>query len=471
MFESPDDRSAYHAARRLVKVHGQPHTFLTLKSRLEKAPGVVVASVPRSMALTCQEELAAVGLATQISLQIAAQAETDEDPPPEKVPVGRSLFRFILDRPGTTAAMLLGLILISALFGIGRNDSGSALDASVGPISAEQFAVIAVASIVDISCENRSGVGFFVEDGIAVTSAHVVCPAVPSVDIRFSNGYRVQGRVIRVDNWLDLALIRTTEVSGIPLRLTDSSGLESGDSVVMVGASNGVGSILARPRITDANRNLLGTTFLQIDTGDTVGDSGMPLLDASGRVVGIALSRVGSSANLWLVLPSNYLVEGPNTMMPDVEMAIDRDRWDARVREAGQADRAAAKEARSGTSGAGVLAARASSPTSVTVAVARWAASTPSDQLFSFTIRRGENILCSPSGTATRWLPASSGGGNIPSSKYVMWLERNDMLRDTFVSFVPLDTSGCDDPSAVAGATLVLHNGAPSADRSTIVSR
>jgi hypothetical protein len=52
-----------------------------------------------------------------------------------------------------------------------------------------------------------------------------------------------------------------------------------------------------------------------------------------------------------------------------------------------------------------------------------------------------------------------------------MWLERNDMLRDTFIGSVPLDTSDCADPSAVAGATLVLHNGAPYADRSTIVSK
>ncbi len=42
MFESPDDRSAYHAARSLTEVRGQPHEFLVLKQRLLEAPGVVV---------------------------------------------------------------------------------------------------------------------------------------------------------------------------------------------------------------------------------------------------------------------------------------------------------------------------------------------------------------------------------------------------------------------------------------------
>jgi len=52
-----------------------------------------------------------------------------------------------------------------------------------------------------------------------------------------------------------------------------------------------------------------------------------------------------------------------------------------------------------------------------------------------------------------------------------MWLEKNDMLRDTYVSSVHIDTGICDDPSTISGATLVLHSGAPYADRSIIVSR
>lgn len=52
-----------------------------------------------------------------------------------------------------------------------------------------------------------------------------------------------------------------------------------------------------------------------------------------------------------------------------------------------------------------------------------------------------------------------------------MWLEKNEMFRDTFVSSVQLDTGTCNDPSAVPGATLVLHSGTPYADRTTIVSQ
>ncbi len=471
MFESPSDRSAYHAARRLVEVHGQPHDFLTLKSRLQNAPGVVVASVPKSLALECQKQLAALGLATQISLQAARPIETAQVPPQKKTPLGRSVLHFVADRPGTAGAMLVGLALIVAVFVLGRDDGAPALGADIGPLSAEQFAELAETAIVDLSCEGRSGAGFFIADGIVVTAAHVVCPALPSVEVRFHDNRTFQGRVIRVDDWLDLALVRTTGTRETPLQLADSTGLASGDPVVMAGNSQGAGAVLARARVTDANRSLLGISFLQVDTATAVGEAGLPLLDVSGRVVGVALSRVGSSANLWLVLPSNYLVEGSNAMMSDLETTIDRERWEALVREAGEAERTTVAEARSSTSRAGVIAARVSSPTTVAVTIARWSSSAPSDQLFSFTIRHGEDVLCSPSATATRWVRAGSGEVNIPTSRYVMWLERNDMLRDTFVSSVQVDTSACDDPSGIPGATLVLHSGAPYADRSTIVSR
>ncbi len=471
MFESPSDRSAYHAARRLVEIHGQPHDFLTLKSRLQNAPGVVVASVPKSLALDCQEQLAAVGLATQISYQAARPIETAEDQHREKTPPGRSVFRFVRDRPGTAGAMLVGLTLVVAVFVLGRDDGASAPGADIGPIGAEQFAALAEASIVELSCEGNSGAGFFVAEGIVVTAAHIVCPAVPSVEIRFHDNRTTQGRVTRVDNWLDLALVRTTGASGVPLQLAESTGLASGDSVVMAGNSRGEGAILARARVTNSNRSLLGTSFLQIDTAKPTGVAGLPLLDVTGRVVGVVLSRVGSSASLWLVLPSEYLVEGPSAVLPDLEVRIDRERWAARVREAGEAEKTTVAEARSNASRAGVIAARAASPASVVVDVARWSASSPSDQLFSFTIRRGEDVLCSPSATATRWVRAGSGEINIPASRFVMWLERNDMLQDTYVSPVRLDTSDCGDPSAVPGSTLVLHSGAAYADRSTIVSR
>ena len=135
MFESPDDRSAYYATRRLVKVHGQPHDFLTLKSRLQKAPGVVVTSVPKSMALACQEQLAAAGLATQISLQVTIQVETAEDPPLEKTPLGQSVFQFVRDRPGTAVAMLIGIALIAAVFLRGRDELPSTHDAHTRPIT------------------------------------------------------------------------------------------------------------------------------------------------------------------------------------------------------------------------------------------------------------------------------------------------------------------------------------------------
>ncbi len=79
--------------------------------------------------------------------------------------------------------------------------------------------------------------------------------------------------------------------------------------------------------------------------------------------------------------------------------------------------------------------------------------------------------MCSLSGNANSWRRATDGSVSIPNSSYTMWLERNDLLEENFVSSVLLDTTACDDPSAIPGATVVLHSGAPYADRTTIASR
>ncbi len=470
MFESPDDRSAYHAARTLIEVDGQPHDFLTLKSRLQTAPGIVVTAVPKSIAVACQKKLAALGLATQISHQLARPAETVEAAPAAKPRFGRSMFRLVADRPGTVAAIILGIALIAAVFGLGRGGTRAAHNLQTGPLSSEALEDLARGAVVGLSCENRSGSGFFVSDGIVVTTADVVCPAVPSVNVSFFDGSTDLGRVVRVDSWLNLALVRTTGSRGRPLQLVDSTSLERDESVVLVGSPGGAGSIISRATVSDSNRGLLGTSYLQIDASTATVARGGPLLDDCGRAAGVVVSRESSSRNLWLVIPSNYLVGEGGALLPDLEINLDRGRWEARLREAAKDDRKTVAEARSNSSRAAVVAAAAESPNSVVATVVRWSATTPSDQMFSFTIRSGDSVLCSPSGTAARWERATGGRVNVSASRWVTWLERNDLLRDTYVSAVRLDTTECNEPSTVPGATLVLHSGALSADRTIIES-
>jgi hypothetical protein len=351
---------------------------------------------------------------------------------------------------------------------LGRGGSRAVSNRPTGPLSTDALQDLVRRAVVGLTCENRSGSGFFVSDGMVVTTADVVCPAVPSIDVRFFDGSTALGRVIRVDNWLGLALVRTPGPGGRPLQLVDATNLEPGDPVMLVG---GAGGSVSRATVSDTNRSFLGTSYLQIDAPAATDASGGPLLDESGRAAGVVVSREGSSGDLWLVVPSNYLVDGTDAFFPGLEIELDRERWKARLREAGDGERRAVVEARSNSSRAAVVAASADSPTSVVATVARWSATAPSDQMFSFTIRRGDNVLCSLSGTASRWERATGGRVNVAASRWSMWLERNDLLQDTYVSAVPLDTTDCSEPSTVPGATLVLHSGAPSGDRTTIEAK
>jgi len=470
MFETPEARVAYHAARSLLEVRGQPHEFLVLKRRLLAAPGIVVESVPRAIAEACQEKLAAHGLATQVSHQTAKPVEVVEAQQPERTPAGRAALQFIRDRPGTVVALLVAVALVIVVVVGGRMESFSVSDFDSGPISAERFAELAQNGIVDVSCEGRSGAAFFVTEDILVTAAGAVCPAVPSVDVEFFDGSRTLGRVLRVDNWLDVAVVRAGGSGGVPLRLADSSSLQMGDSMIRADRSQATGPSPRRFRVADPNRNLLGSPLLLIDTASTRPESGEPVFDDRGRVLGVLLSQMGSSGNLWFALPSNSLVEGADPFFADLEMDFDRERWESRVREAQDADRKTVADARRSSGRAGLLAARVTSQASVAVTVARWSPTIPSEQQFSFTLRRGESILCSVFGAANRWQRAAGGSANIPISRYVMWLEKNDLLEDTYVSSVHLDTSPCGEPASIRGATVVLHSGVEYADRSIIRS-
>lgn len=150
-----------------------------------------------------------------------------------------------------------------------------------------------------------SGSGFIISPGHILTSNHLVAGATRLV-IGLHDGRLVPGRVVGRDFLTDLALIKV-EIEGlIPAKLGSSSHLRIGESVVAIGnplaikggatVSVGVVSALDRAIVPPTGETLY--SLIQSDAAINPGNSGGPLVDLSGRVVGINTAVAPSAQNI-----------------------------------------------------------------------------------------------------------------------------------------------------------------------------
>ncbi|MCA6317434.1 MAG: trypsin-like peptidase domain-containing protein [Phenylobacterium sp.] len=138
------------------------------------------------------------------------------------------------------------------------------------------------------------GTAFLVsEQGYLLTNRHVV-GSTRLLKLRWSDGSESIGEVIRSDAGRDVALIRTDPRTGPVLRLR-SEPVRQGETVFAIGTpmETRLQGTLTRGVIS-ASRTLAGYRFIQSDTAVNPGNSGGPLLDESGRVVAVTVSRYAS---------------------------------------------------------------------------------------------------------------------------------------------------------------------------------
>ena len=152
-------------------------------------------------------------------------------------------------------------------------------------------------------------------DGKVITAAHVVQTA-DTVDVEFTDGTVVKARIVASDGAADVALLQLERVPLriAPARLGDSDKTEVGDQVFIVGAPRGithtltVGHVSARRQPKATYGGLVSTELFQTDAAINSGNSGGPMFDLNGNVIGIVshiVSVSGGSEGLGFVVTSN----------------------------------------------------------------------------------------------------------------------------------------------------------------------
>jgi S1-C subfamily serine protease len=154
------------------------------------------------------------------------------------------------------------------------------------------------------------GSGFVIDKaGHIATNFHVVEGA-ETVEVSFSNRDSVNARVVGTDPSTDIAVLEVNVDAGAltPLDLGDSDHLQVGDSVVAIGNPFGLersvtaGIVSALHRPLTAPNDFTIDDVIQTDAAINSGNSGGPLIDARGRVVGvnsaIATGNTGAQGNI-----------------------------------------------------------------------------------------------------------------------------------------------------------------------------
>ena len=161
------------------------------------------------------------------------------------------------------------------------------------------------------------GSGFIISpDGYIVTNNHLIAGAngngtVDTVTVTLSDRKEYPARIIGRDELADLALLKIDGTNLPYVQWGDSRGARVGDWVIAIGDPYGVGSTVTAGIISAINRGITGNgaydRYIQTDAAINMGNSGGPMFDMSGRVIGInsaLISPTGTNVGIGLAIPA-----------------------------------------------------------------------------------------------------------------------------------------------------------------------
>jgi len=220
------------------------------------------------------------------------------------------------------------------------NTGGGAVSGDDAVVQKIRDAVVLVEVTLQLSdgTISGSGSGFAItSEGRIITNAHVVSP-----DVRLDDGTQYvavsrsvrcvfhagtnqevshEAEVIRENSELDLALLKIDAETPVHLELGDSDAIEQTAKIMACGHPLGLREISVRTGTVTAHRKFEGTTYLEHDAEADEGNSGGPVVDEQGRVVGVhTQTRISSNMSTKWAIPSNvvrdWLGSDPSTDPP-----------------------------------------------------------------------------------------------------------------------------------------------------------
>ena len=171
----------------------------------------------------------------------------------------------------------------------------------------------AIKAVVTIKTDLSQGTGFIIDsEGYLVTNAHVIEGATTAGVITY-DGEIHNVILIGRDTSMDVALMKI-EGEYERLKLDDSDDLEIGEKVIAIGNPLGLQFSVSEGIISGIHRRGINNleAYIQTDAALNPGNSGGPLINKQGKVVGINNFKIGEGENLGFALESNYVEDTVN---------------------------------------------------------------------------------------------------------------------------------------------------------------
>lgn len=450
-----EPRARFALARQLAEL-GLP--FSSLKSELEAPTPVLARGLSRAQAAKVGEVLAKAGV--PFSLGASGPA----------APAGGS---------SRSPALVAGLSLLAIIVIAGavvtrrRQPAPAQLPSPPAPVVvaevAEPTAVIdagavararptrsldqVVKSVVSLRCAASMGAGFFVSPSELLTNAHVLCPPGDVMKVVTPAGLEGTGEVVRRDDKLDLAMVRVIGLVGEPLEVEDATSVKLGEPLSAVGSPRGLDFTVHNGTLAFMGRRRLSTGFMQVDMSISPGNSGGPVVNAAGEVVGV-MSLVMTNANgIALALPINYALEGVRPVWSEAPQRLRSEAWRSLLARIAKESETTASEARVQLSKPGLIKVGWIDQSRILAAVISPEEEASARRL-RFELRRADQVLCELFATKTyKWERARL---DRLDARVREWIEENRVAENLYGGIMELQWSSCPAVFERSAGTLTV---------------
>ena len=152
------------------------------------------------------------------------------------------------------------------------------------------------------------GSGFAVGENCVVTNAHVIDNP-SSIIVETYDGTKHKASVLGMNEQQDIAVLIVQDAKFPYLEIADLTTMKIGDDIYAIGAPRGMAYTLTKGGVSAKERTIGNQTYIQIDAPINQGNSGGPLMNDSGQVLGMNTLKMTDSEGLGLAIPISRVCE------------------------------------------------------------------------------------------------------------------------------------------------------------------
>ena len=170
----------------------------------------------------------------------------------------------------------------------------------------------------DFSAVSTSGTGILLKDNYVLTNAHILSiddEIAENIYANFNNdvnSYNLE--IISIDEDLDIALLKIDNIKYIPIVL-ENIKVQTGEKVFAIGNAIGQGISIVEGIVSDNSREVNGKTFIMHSCSVNHGNSGGPLYNSKGQVIGMISSSRKDAKNMSYAIQNKVLIDFVNDVI------------------------------------------------------------------------------------------------------------------------------------------------------------